>query len=128
MSSTQQSLAIQDDLTVQDCQRLSTTGVAAIDVETTGLNPLRDLLCLVQISDLDHNITFVRAQNWLMASNLRSFFQDPDILKIFHFALFDCSFLAHHLNIEVANAYCTKIASKFARTYSSHHGLVTLAQ
>lgn len=121
-------VTIQQDLTAEDCRRLARSSITAVDVETTGLNPLRDHLCLVQIADVERNVTLVRARQWRSAANLCAFLVDGDIQKLFHFALFDCSFISRHLGIEVANPYCTKIASKLARTYSDHHGLATLAQ
>ena len=48
--------------------------------------------------------------------------------KIFHYARFDMAVLKENLNINVRNIFCTKIASKLTRTYSSKHGLKDLVK
>jgi ribonuclease D len=45
------------------------------------------------------------------------------VLKVFHFARFDVATLRHHLGIIVDPIYCTRTASKIARTYTDRHGL-----
>ncbi|WP_338038743.1 hypothetical protein [Neosynechococcus sphagnicola] len=50
----------------------------------------------------------------------------PTVVKVFHYARFDVAAFRHHLNIEVKPLFCTKIASKLARTYSPRHGLKEL--
>ena len=45
---------------------------------------------------------------------------------MFHFARFDLAMLRYHLQIEVAPVFCTKIASRLARTYTNRHGLKEL--
>lgn len=49
-----------------------------------------------------------------------------NIVKVFHFARFDVAMLQHYLDIKVSPIFCTKIASKLARTYTSKHGLKDL--
>ncbi len=44
-------------------------------------------------------------------------------MKIFHFGRFDIAMFALHLGVTTAPVYCTKIASKLARTYTDRHGL-----
>ena len=100
----------------------------AADTETMGLLPWRDRLCLVQLCDPLGNVTVVRiAQGQTEAPNLKQLFEAP-ALKVFHFARFDLATLRHHLGIQVAPVFCTKIASKLARTYSSKHGLKDVVQ
>jgi ribonuclease D len=53
---------------------------------------------------------------------------DPKILKIFHFGRFDIAMFAHYLGVETTPVYCTKIASKLARTYTDRHGLKDLTR
>lgn len=99
----------------------------AIDTETMGLNPHRDRLCLVQISggdDVAHLVQF-GADNYA-APNLKALLDDPSVGKIFHFARFDVAVLNKYLGIDVKPIYCTKIASKLARTYTDRHGLKDL--
>ena len=101
----------------------------AIDTETMGLNPLRDRLCLAQLSAGDgvsHLVQFMPGQ--YNAPNLRALLADPKVLKIFHFGRFDIAVMAHYLGVVAAPVYCTKIASKLARTFTDKHGLKDLCR
>ena len=101
----------------------------AVDTEAMGLKPARDRLCVVQLSAGDGTVDVVRiAQGQTSAPNLARLFTDPAILKIFHFARFDVALLRQALGIEVAPVWCTKIASRLARTYTDRHGLKDLAR
>jgi ribonuclease D len=117
---------VQPDLTDQDLDRLRQSEAVAIDTEMTGLNPKRDLLCLVQVCDHDGLVSFLRTPDWTQATNLKALLQDQAVKKIFHYALMDCSFMLQYTGVEPVNLYCTKIASKIARTYSPDHGLARL--
>lgn len=121
-------LTLQQDLSTSDLVRLRESSIVAVDCEMTGLNPNRDLLCLVQLCDVAGNVTLVQTSHWRTSSLLREFFLDPSIVKVFHFAVNDCSFILKQMGIEVSSAYCTKIASKLARTYSQDHRLATIVQ
>src|SRR6478735_1823141 len=92
-----------------------TTSVA-IDTETMGLNPLRDRLCVVQLSPGDGSADVVQipAGN-IEAPNLKKLLSNPAILKIFHFARFDLAVLQNALGVMPAPVYCTKIASRLVR-------------
>jgi ribonuclease D len=95
----------------------------AVDTETMGLLPWRDRLCLVQLCDPQGRVSVVRiVQGQTAAPNLQRLMEAP-LLKVFHFARFDVATLRHNLSIETQPVFCTKIASKIARTYSSRHGL-----
>jgi ribonuclease D len=118
----------EEDLSQDDVNRLRLSKVIAVDTELTGLNPNRDLLCLVQICDKDGNLNFIKTHDWSKSKNLRDILLDDSITKIFHFAIADCSFFLTQMGIEVKNAYCTKIASKIARTYSPEHSLSSLVK
>lgn len=99
----------------------------AIDTETLGLNPRRDRLCLVQISTGDGNAYLIQIDAKSPAApRLKAVLEDPAVLKIFHFARFDVAVLKHALGANTAPLYCTKIASKIARTYTDRHGLKDL--
>lgn len=99
----------------------------AIDTETMGLNPARDRLCLVQLCDVQGKVAVIRiARGQKAAPHLKTLLEQPNHLKIFHFARFDLATLRYHLGIHVAPVFCTKIASKLARTYSPRHGLKDL--
>ncbi|NYS24493.1 ribonuclease D [Rhodobacteraceae bacterium 2376] len=98
--------------------------VVAIDCETMGLNPIRDRLCLVQLSAGDGDAHLVQiAQGQTMAPNLVRLLADPEVLKLFHFGRFDIAAMAHAFGVVTAPVYCTKIASKLVRTYTDRHGL-----
>ena len=99
----------------------------AIDSETMGLNPHRDRLCVVQLSAGDGTAHLVQldGKDW-SAPRLKALLADPAVLKIFHFGRFDIAMLEQHLNVQTQPVYCTKIASKLARTYTDRHGLTDL--
>jgi ribonuclease D len=101
----------------------------AIDTETMGLSPHRDKLCLVQLSSGDGDAHLVHIdRETFEAPRLKALLTDPGILKIFHFARFDVAALKVWLGVDVAPIYCTKIASKLARTYTDRHGLKDLVR
>ena len=101
----------------------------AIDTETMGLIPQRDRLCLVQICDPTGFVTAIRiTKGQTSAPNLAKLLLAENIIKIFHFARFDVAQFLHTFGIETKNIFCTKIASKLARTYTSSHGLKSLVQ
>ncbi len=96
----------------------------AIDTETLGLNPRRDRLCVVQLSTGDGHAHVVQIDPASFAApRLKALLEDQSVLKIFHFARFDVAVLKHYLGADTAPLYCTKIASKIARTYTDRHGL-----
>lgn len=96
----------------------------AIDTETLGLNPLRDRLCVVQISRGDGSADVVQIlPGGPEPVMLKRILSDPAVEKIFHFARFDLAVLFHALGVMPTPVYCTKIASKLTRTYTDRHGL-----
>ncbi len=96
----------------------------AVDTEAMGLIHGRDRLCLVQISDGEDQVCCVRlARGQKEAPRLKRLFEDPAVEKVFHFARFDVAALAENLGITVQPIFCTKIASRLARTYAPRHGL-----
>jgi ribonuclease D len=98
--------------------------VVAIDTETLGLNPLRDRLCLVQLSRGDGSADLVQIPRGpVHAPNLARLMGDPAVTKLFHFARFDLAVLFHALGVMPGPVYCTKITSKLLRTYTDRHGL-----
>jgi ribonuclease D len=98
--------------------------VVAVDSETMGLRLGRDPLCVVQLSAGDGNAHVVQLRRpGYDAPNLKRLLTDPKVLKIFHFGRFDIAMFALHLGVTTAPVYCTKIASKLARTYTDRHGL-----
>ena len=96
----------------------------AIDTETMGLKAHRDRLCLVQLAAGDGTCHLVRIPvGGANAPNLARLLTDDKVLKLFHFARFDIAVLRHGLGVRCAPNYCTKIASRLARTYTDRHGL-----
>ena len=101
----------------------------AIDTETMGLDPHRDRLCVVQISPGDGSADVIQTPAGASeAPNLTKLLADGTILKIFHFARFDLAVLYKRLGVMPSPVYCTKIASRIARTYSDKHGLKDLVR
>ena len=100
----------------------------AIDTETLGLNPYRDRLCLVQMSRGDGNAELVQVRRHYEAPELKRLLADESVLKIFHFARFDMAVLKHAFGIMPRPVYCTKIASRLARTFTDRHGLKDLCK
>lgn len=115
-----------EDLTTAHMDSIFEKKEVAIDTELSGLHPGRDHILLMQIYSGDKDVWFFRSKDWKKSKNLIRIFTDNSIRKIFHFALADCSFILRDFRIEVNNPYCTKIASKIARTYSSQHNLSVL--
>jgi ribonuclease D len=104
--------------------------VVAIDTETLGLNPLRDRLCLVQLSagDGTADIVQIPAGRPVHAPNLARLMADPAVVKLFHFARFDLAVIEHALGVMPGPVWCTKIASRLVRTYTDRHGLKDLTR
>ena len=105
------------------------TESVAVDTEAMGLNHKRDRLCLVQLSNGNGVCHLVQIQNNISKpKNLIKLFKNKKILKIFHYARFDVGILKHSFNINIENIYCTKIASKLARTFTNEHGYKDLCK
>ncbi|MGD1037355.1 MAG: ribonuclease D [Roseiarcus sp.] len=101
----------------------------AIDTETLGLEVSRDRLCVVQLSRGDGTADIVQiAPGQTRAPNLERLLADASVLKLFHFGRFDMAMLCHAFGVMPAPVYCTKIASKIARTYTDRHGLKDLTR
>ncbi len=101
----------------------------AIDTETLGLEVGRDRLCVVQLSRGDGTADIVQiAPGQTRAPNLEKLLADGGVLKLFHFGRFDMGVLRHAFGVMPAPVYCTKIASKIARTYTDRHGLKDLTR
>ena len=112
-----------------DLSAYANAEAVAVDSETLGLNPIRDRLCVVQLSAGDGTADVVQIERGqTSAPNLEKLFTDPSKPKIFHFARFDVAVLKAYLGIEVKPVWCTKIASKLVRTYTDRHGLKELTR
>ena len=96
----------------------------AVDTEAMGLVHGRDRLCVIQISNEDNITTYIKIEiNNTNSNKVKLLFENERIKKIFHFARFDVAALKCNLQINTQNIFCTKIASKLARTYTNKHGL-----
>ncbi len=105
-------------------------GPIAVDTEAMGLNPHRDRLCLVQLSDGkgdEHLVRFGPGSDY-SAPRLKALLADPNRLKLYHFARFDIGIMQAYLGIMAAPLYCTRTASRIARTYTDRHGLKDLVK
>jgi len=113
-----------EDLDAAWANRFEKSAALAIDTEAMGLVHGRDRICLVQICDPSDNVVCIRIGiGQTCAPRLKALMENSAIEKVFHYARFDVAALAKGLNIKVAPIFCTKIASKLARTYSPRHGL-----
>jgi ribonuclease D len=118
-----------EDLSDAQLTEYLTAEAIGADTETMGLLPWRDRLCLVQLCDPKGRVTVVRiAKGQKSAPNLKQLFEAPNIDKIFHYARFDLATLRYHLDIYVNPVFCSKIASKLARTYTPNHGLKSVVK
>jgi ribonuclease D len=112
------------DLSDAVLSRYLESNFIAVDTETMGLQPQRDRLCLVQLCNPQGEVTAIRIiKGQTAAPNLQRLLEATHIVKVFHFARFDLATLCHNLGINVNPIFCTKIASKLARTYTNKHGL-----
>lgn len=107
---------------------LSFGPLIAVDTETMGLVPRRDRLCVVQLSDGDGNCHVVHLSRDYDCPNLKMILARSCTVKIFHFARFDLSAIRYYLGVTCAPVYCTKIASRLARTNVRRHGLQDLCR
>jgi len=102
-------------------------GSIAVDTEAMGLDPHRDRLCVVQLSDGGPDEHLVRFDPGAYdAPNLRRLLADPNRLKLYHFARFDLAMIRRYLGVTAGPVYCTKTASRLVRTYTDRHGLKDL--
>jgi ribonuclease D len=107
------------------------SGEVAVDTETLGLQTLRDRLCVVQLCDREGRAALVQISRAQLerqppaarAPRLKELLESPAVLKVLHFARFDVAAVRHYLGIRLAPLYCTRTASKLARTYTDRHGL-----
>ncbi|MDR1476789.1 MAG: ribonuclease D [Rickettsiales bacterium] len=103
-------------------------GDVAVDCEFTGLSLSRDRLCLAQVEDGAGNIYVVRLAPPYDCPNIERLLADSKICKIFHFARADLGMIKKCLGVDVANVFCTKIASRLVRTYTDKHSLKALVK
>jgi ribonuclease D len=127
---------VKGDLTEAQLQAHLASPDLAVDTETMGLNTLRDRLCVVQLCDRNARATLIQITPETLdprvppaerAPRLKRLLEEPRVLKVLHFARFDVAAVKHYLGIRMAPIYCTRTASKLARTYTERHGLKDVA-
>ena len=108
---------------------LSKEKVIGVDNEALGLVLGRDPLTLVQLG--------LESKKFFLIKLNRETYSAPNLIKvlsnsttqfIMHYARQDLLWLKYHLNVEPKNIFCTKVASKLARTASSFHGYKDLVK
>jgi ribonuclease D len=123
---------VQGDLSEELLEAYLESPDLAVDTETMGLQTRRDRLCLVQLCNRDMRASIVQIPRESLdaarpladqAPRLKQVMEAPGVLKAFHYARFDVAALSYYLGIDVAPLYCTRTASKLARTYTDRHGL-----
>lgn len=119
---------VKQDLPVDIFEEFNQATELGVDCEMMGLNPHRDRLCLLQMSRENGSTALVQIDETQPPTKLKQVLENKQVQKIFHYARADCAFLKIRLNIEVNNIYCTKLASRIARTYSDRHGLKELVK
>ncbi len=120
-------VVLQDDLDAKRLKSYLGSRYLAVDTETLGLRVRRDRLCVVQLCNEKGLTTLVQIKKF-QAPNLKRVLESPKVEKIFHFARFDLNALKQWLDCDVNPVFCTKIASRIARTYTSGHGLKDLSR
>ena len=117
----------EQDIDINTFNKFNDSAALAVDTEAMGLIHGRDRLCLVQICDEEDNVVCIKIKKGqTSAPNLKTLMENQRVEKIFHFARFDVAALSSNLSINVNPIFCTKIASKIARTYTPRHGLKEL--
>ena len=121
-------LLVQGDLPENAARELAAAGEVGLDCEMMGLNPTRDRLCTVQIGSEKSTPYVIQVREAEGAPRLKELLENESVVKIFHFARIDIRYLKERLGIQTRNVFCTKIASRLARTYTDRHGLKELVR
>ena len=108
---------------------LSNEKVVALDNEALGLVLGRDPLTLVQIGLSSNKFFLIKLnrENY-NAPNLKRLLTNENIEFIMHYARQDLLWLKYHLKVQPKKIFCTKLASKIARTASQYHGYKDLVK
>ena len=108
---------------------LSNEKVIGVDNEALGLVLGRDPLTLVQLGLESKQFYLIKLnRESYKAPNLVKALSTPSTQFIMHYARQDLLWLKYHLKIEIKNIFCTKVASKIARTASNSHGYKDLVK
>lgn len=123
MLTMQKPIVLKADLTPAIADDFRQRSELGVDCEMMGLNPYRDRLCVVQIASERGPCAIVQIDEAAGAPLLKEVMESKTSAKIFHYARMDIMFLYKRVGIDVQNVFCTKIASRLARTYTDRHGL-----
>ena len=108
---------------------LSNEKVIGIDNEALGLVLGRDPLTLVQLGLKSKKFYLIKLnRETYKAPNLVKVLSNPSTEFVMHYARQDLMWLKYHLKVEPKNIFCTKLASKIARTASNTHGYKDLVK
>ena len=108
---------------------LSNEKFIGLDNEALGLVLGRDPLTLVQLGVESKNFYLIKLnRDTYHAPNLVKALSNTNTQYIMHYARQDLLWLKYHLNVKPKNIFCTKVASKIARTASSYHGYKDLVK
>ena len=108
---------------------LSNEKVIGLDCEALGLVMGRDPLTLIQLGLENKSFYLIKLnRDDYHAPNLVKILTNPNIQFIMHYARQDMLWLKYHLKVNIKNIFCTKLASKIARTASSSHGYKDLVK
>jgi len=108
---------------------LSNEKVIGIDNEALGLVLGRDPLTLVQLGLVSKKFYLIKLnRETYKAPNLVKVLSSPSTEFVMHYARQDLMWLKYHLKVEPKNIFCTKLASKIARTASNTHGYKDLVK
>ena len=108
---------------------LSNEKFIGLDNEALGLVLGRDPLTLVQLGLESKNFYLIKLnRETYHAPNLIKALSNENTQYIMHYARQDLLWLKYHLNVKPKNIFCTKVASKIARTASSYHGYKDLVK
>ncbi len=108
---------------------LSNEKFIGLDNEALGLVLGRDPLTLVQLGLESKNFYLIKLnRETYHAPNLIKALSNDNTQYIMHYARQDLLWLKYHLNVKPKNIFCTKVASKIARTASSYHGYKDLVK
>ena len=108
---------------------LTNEKLIGLDNEALGLVLGRDPLTLVQLGLESKNFYLIKLnRETYHAPNLVKILSNKNTQFIMHYARQDLLWLKYHLNVQPKNIFCTKVASKIARTASSFHGYKDLVK
>ena len=108
---------------------LTNEKVLGLDSEALGLTLGRDPLTLIQIGLQSKEFFLIKLnRETYSAPNLVKVLSSSTIQFVMHYARQDLLWLKYHLKVEPKNIFCTKVASKIARTASNMHGYKDLVK